>query len=124
MADKEASARLLPGLPSYQSRDKNAPEGGWSVRNTPFVLSLITCLLLITVLVNVLWTSKPAAPQWNDALQAAEAAASKWCSGNGNVFVDTVGLNPDGSAACECNECFTGADCSVSVLDCVADADA
>lgn len=55
---------------------------------------------------------------------ATVAAASKWCSGNGNVFVDTVGLNPDGTAACECKECFTGADCSVSVLDCVADADA
>ncbi|KAG0616411.1 hypothetical protein M758_5G113300 [Ceratodon purpureus] len=131
MADEEASVRLLPGLPSYESRDKKVPEGGWSMRNTAFLASLVLNLIFITMLVAVFGLSwmtpgshTPAAPQWNDALQAAELAASKWCSGNGNVFVDTLGFNADGSGDCECNDCFTGPDCSISVPDCIADADA
>lgn len=129
MADEAASERLLP-LPTYQSRDKGSPDGGWTVRNTAFLLSVVVYLVFITMFVTIFGLSwvisgsdKPAAPQWNDAVQAAELAAQNWCSGNGNVFVDTVGVNADGSVACECNSCFTGPDCSISVPDCIADAD-
>ena len=122
MAGEDASERLLP-LPTYHCKDKKSPEGGWTVTNTAFVVSLMLNLVLVITICGLSWM-KPAAPQWNDAVQAAELAATKWCSGNGNVFADTMGVADDGSAACECNDCFTGPDCSISVPDCIADADA
>lgn len=127
MAMEDASARLLP-LPSYQSGSDKKP--GCSVKNAVLFVSLILNMTLITtvsVIYGYFWmvrgSDKPFAPQWAAAIQAAELAASNLCSGNGNVFVDTMDVNDDGTAACECNACFTGADCSVSVPDCIADAD-
>ena len=65
-----------------------------------------------------------AAPQsWADALQAVELAASRWCSGNGNFFVDIVRANADAIVACKCHVCFTNTDCFVSIPDCIVGAD-
>uniref|UniRef100_A0A0C9RPC3 TSA: Wollemia nobilis Ref_Wollemi_Transcript_5768_2085 transcribed RNA sequence n=1 Tax=Wollemia nobilis TaxID=56998 RepID=A0A0C9RPC3_9CONI len=64
------------------------------------------------------WSRKAAAE--------AESAAKYHCSGHGYVFVDTsLSLNSDedGTPACECNDCYTGTDCSQFVPDCVANAE-
>uniref|UniRef100_A0A0D6QV61 Alliinase C-terminal domain-containing protein n=1 Tax=Araucaria cunninghamii TaxID=56994 RepID=A0A0D6QV61_ARACU len=64
------------------------------------------------------WSRKAAAE--------AESAAKYHCSGHGYVFVDTsVSLNSDeeGTPACECNDCYTGTDCSQIVPNCVANAE-
>lgn len=118
---EDASARLLP-LPSYQSSKSLKP-------SVVLVASLVLIITPITTIVSIygynFWmgVDKPLAPQWADAIQAAELAAENLCSGHGNVFVDSVAMNADGTPACECNNCFTGSDCSISVVDCVADAD-
>lgn len=39
------------------------------------------------------------------------------------MFVDIVDVNDGGTAACECNDCFTGPDCSTPVRECRADSD-
>lgn len=66
----------------------------------------------------------PPNPQWPaEAVQAAQLAASHWCSGNGNVFADTLAVNADGTPLCECADCFSGPDCSVAVPACIANAD-
>jgi hypothetical protein len=57
------------------------------------------------------------------AVQAAETAAMRSCSGHGDVFIDTVLVGSDGAQICECHECFTGPDCAVPIPDCAADAD-
>lgn len=60
------------------------------------------------------------------AAEEAEAAAAYHCSGHGHVFVDTVNIAPDDQGKtfnCECNDCYTGTDCSQTLADCVADVD-
>lgn len=60
------------------------------------------------------------------AAEEAEAAAAYHCSGHGYVFVDTLNIAPDDQGKtfnCECNDCYTGPDCSQTVADCVADVD-
>jgi len=60
------------------------------------------------------------------AAEEAEAAAAYHCSGHGYVFVDTLNIAPDDQDKtfnCECNDCYTGPDCSQTVADCVADVD-
>lgn len=127
MAVDDESARNLPLL-SYQSKPSS---GGYcSLKNAVLLVSLVVNLTLVTTLVTVygyFWaipgSGKPFDPQWADAIQAAELAASNLCSGNGDVFGDTIAVKDDGTPACECHVCFTGADCSVSVPDCIADMD-
>lgn len=129
MEADDTSARLLP-LASWQSTHKNSTEAKFSLRNVVLYVSLLVNLPALVIVFHpiqgFLWTpprsEQPAAPQWAEAVQAAERAASKWCSGNGNVFVDTVGIDADGSPSCECNDCFAGPDCSLPLPDCVADA--
>ncbi|CAN8290075.1 unnamed protein product [Cochlearia groenlandica] len=61
------------------------------------------------------WTSKAAAE--------AEAAASVTCSGHGRAYVDGHGvLDGNNKPPCECNNCYTGKDCSLLVQDCDVDA--
>jgi len=119
MAVEDASARLLP-LPSYQSCKSNKPA---AVVFVSLVLNVTLITTVATIYGYSFWmaSDKPLTPQWADAIQAAELAAANLCSGHGNVFVDTVAVNADGTPACECNACFTGPDCSVSVPDCIAD---
>eukprot|EP00253_Pinus_taeda_P001902 PITA_01902 len=60
------------------------------------------------------------------AAEEAEAAAAYHCSGHGFVYVDTLNIAPDGqgkTSDCECNECYTGPDCSQTVVDCAVDVD-
>lgn len=60
------------------------------------------------------------------AAEEAEAAAAYHCSGHGHVFVDTVNIATDDGEKtfnCECNDCYTGPDCSQMVADCAADVD-
>eukprot|EP00253_Pinus_taeda_P029740 PITA_29740 len=60
------------------------------------------------------------------AAEEAEAAAAYHCSGHGFVFVDSVNIATDDGEKtfnCECNDCYTGPDCSQMVADCVADVD-
>ncbi|KAH9304281.1 hypothetical protein KI387_008685, partial [Taxus chinensis] len=54
------------------------------------------------------------------AAEEAEAASKYHCSGHGYVFVDTDDTDEKGNPICECNDCFTGPDCSQTVADCVA----
>lgn len=55
------------------------------------------------------------------AAQEAEAVAAISCSGHGRAYVD--GVLDNGWPTCECNTCYTGADCSVLLSNCSADVD-
>lgn len=130
MVHSEVYEGLLPRPPSAspQARDEDR---GWGS-------SLKTCALCVLVLFNLaFWYSSapqqvalaPPAPaaaesSWlSAAVQAAETAAMRSCSGHGDVFIDTVLVGSDGAQICECHECFTGPDCAVPIPDCAADAD-
>lgn len=107
-------ARLLPGC--NESRKSRKP-------SVILLLSLLLNAIFLIVTLSVSYGYFDKKPQWADAIQAAEKAAANLCSGHGDVFVDTMGVNADGSLACECNDCFTGADCSVVVANCASNAD-
>ncbi|KAK4765004.1 hypothetical protein SAY86_026094 [Trapa natans] len=55
------------------------------------------------------------------AAEEAEAVASTDCSGHGRAYLD--GFLVHGKAACECNMCYGGHDCSEFSPDCPANAD-
>ncbi|KAK3165277.1 hypothetical protein QOZ80_1AG0031190 [Eleusine coracana subsp. coracana] len=55
------------------------------------------------------------------AAREAEAVAAADCSGHGQVFLDGV-PGDDGRPGCECNTCFSGANCSLRSPNCTADA--
>eukprot|EP00253_Pinus_taeda_P028721 PITA_28721 len=60
------------------------------------------------------------------AAEETEATAAYDCSGHGYVFVDTVNIGADDGGKtfnCECNDCYTGPDCSQMVADCAANVD-
>lgn len=116
---------LLPLPGGSQSPEKRKWRVGWI---------LLTAAFLIQFHINMWYLHhhhtgpkpppNPPNPQWPaEAVQAARLAASHWCSGNGNVFADTLAVNTDGTPLCECDECFSGPDCSVAVPACIADAD-
>ncbi|MCO5587730.1 hypothetical protein L7F22_041682 [Adiantum nelumboides] len=72
-------------------------------------------------------------PGWSQmAADSAEAAALFNCSGNGDLYIDTVpqtDLNEfeyPGSqemTSCECYECFAGPRCTDAIYNCSANAD-
>ncbi|ESQ33397.1 hypothetical protein EUTSA_v10007588mg [Eutrema salsugineum] len=62
-------------------------------------------------------------PTWtNRAALEAEDAASVSCSGHGRAYVDGLGALDGNKPPCECNNCYTGTDCSILVADCLVDA--
>jgi hypothetical protein len=82
-------------------------------------------ILFLSLVVNVIFiTREKAPPEWQaEAVLDAQVAAMEWCSGHGDVFVDTMEVSVDGKPVCECHECFTGPDCSIATANCVANAD-
>ncbi|VVB11690.1 unnamed protein product [Arabis nemorensis] len=59
---------------------------------------------------NPTWTSR--------AASEAETAASVSCSGHGRAFMDGLGVLDGYKPPCECNNCYTGKDCSILLVDC------
>ncbi len=130
MVHSEVYEGLLPQPPSASPQARHEDRGWGS--------SLKTCALCVSLLFNLaFWYSSapqqvalaPPAPaaaesSWlSAAVQAAETAAMRSCSGHGDVFIDTVLVGNDGAQICECHECFTGPHCAVPIPDCAADAD-
>nr|AYN25508.1 alliinase [Allium chinense] len=80
-------------------------------------LLILICIIMSSFVNNniaqakVTWTSK--------AAEEAEAVANINCSEHGRAFLD--GILSDGSPKCECNTCYTGADCSQKITGCSAD---
>lgn len=116
---------LLPSPGASQRPEKRRWRVGWI---------LLTAAFLIQFHINMWYLHhhhtgpkpppNPPNPQWPaEAVRAAQLAASQWCSGNGNVFADTMTVNKDGTPLCECDDCFSGPDCSVAMPACIADAD-
>lgn len=115
------------------------------LKNAVFVFSLLLNLLFVVLWIFRIYSSLPQALHRdpgivdgasNNNLQAltwtkqaaeeAEAAAAYHCSGHGYVFVDTVNIAADDEGKtfnCECNDCYTGPDCSQIVADCVVNSD-
>ncbi|KAL1219690.1 Tryptophan aminotransferase-related protein 3 [Cardamine amara subsp. amara] len=63
-------------------------------------------------------------PTWtNRAAGEAEAAAYVSCSGHGRAYLDGIGVLDGHKPPCECNNCYTGKDCSILLQDCPVDAD-
>lgn len=135
-------APLHPASPR-EVRPNHGPDSDSSAsRRTNFGAVALTCSLLVNMLCLILWTRQPSSfssagsgsrdeseginvEQWTDwSKQAAldtESAAAFQCAGHGAVFVDTLARDANGLPICECNQCFTGPDCSESVLNCYAD---
>lgn len=115
------------------------------LKNAVFVFSLLLNLLFLVLWIFPIHSSLPQAlhrdagivdgASYNNlqgltwtkqAAEEAEAAAAYHCSGHGYVFVDTVNFAADDGGKtfnCECNDCYTGPDCSLIVADCVVNAD-
>lgn len=115
------------------------------LKNAVFVFSLLLNLLFLVLWIFPIHSSLPQAlhrdagivdgASYNNlqgltwtkqAAEEAEAAAAYHCSGHGYVFVDTVNIAADDEGKtfnCECNDCYTGPDCSLIVADCVVNAD-
>lgn len=86
------------------------------------------CLLMSSILLNVFllrermsgYEHKGEGPglTWTEAAaRDAEVVAGVYCSGHGTAYLD-------GSGGCECHDCYSGPDCSVSLVDsCIANAD-
>jgi len=87
---------------------------------------VILCVSLVVNFVFIVWVGiwGKAPLAWPaEAVRDAELAAMARCSGHGDVFVDTIEVDEHGNPVCECHECFTGPDCSIATVDCVANAD-
>ncbi|CAA7045182.1 unnamed protein product [Microthlaspi erraticum] len=86
--------------------------------------------LTFSIILNLVFTvyilcnnSTTWSPRWtNRAAAEAEDAASVSCSGHGRAYVDGLGVLDGNKPPCECNNCYTGKDCSVHVSDCPVDA--
>ncbi|KAJ0235509.1 Tryptophan aminotransferase-related protein 3 [Hirschfeldia incana] len=61
---------------------------------------------------NLSWTSR--------AADEAEEAASVSCSGHGRAYIDGLGVLDGSKPPCECNNCYTGDNCSFLLPDCHA----
>ncbi|EOA36425.1 hypothetical protein CARUB_v10010953mg [Capsella rubella] len=87
-------------------------------------------LLTVSIILNIVFTirilyysSGTWDPTWtNKAAAEAETAASVSCSGHGRAYVDGLGVLDGQEPPCECNNCYTGKDCSVLLKDCPVDA--
>ncbi|KAH7284611.1 hypothetical protein KP509_34G062300 [Ceratopteris richardii] len=64
----------------------------------------------------------PSAGWSRKASEAAEATSLVNCSGNGDMYTDTLPVTTEvAEGLCECYECFTGPHCSEHVENCSAD---
>uniref|UniRef100_A0A1J3HF43 Tryptophan aminotransferase-related protein 4 n=1 Tax=Noccaea caerulescens TaxID=107243 RepID=A0A1J3HF43_NOCCA len=82
--------------------------------------SILNLVFTVYILCN---DSTTWSPRWtNSAAAEAEDAASVSCSGHGRAYVDGLGVLDGNKPPCECNNCYTGKDCSVLVSDCPVDA--
>nr|P31757.2 RecName: Full=Alliin lyase; Short=Alliinase; AltName: Full=Cysteine sulphoxide lyase; Flags: Precursor [Allium cepa] len=80
-------------------------------------LLILTCIIMSSFVNNNIVQAKVS---WSlKAAEEAEAVANINCSGHGRAFLD--GILSDGSPKCECNTCYTGADCSEKITGCSAD---
>lgn len=117
MASEEVSGSNIPLLPPKDDIQKVA-------KRERLVYVALCVLMLFNVLEFISRQKGAPVPKWPmKAVRDAELAAMEWCSGHGHVFVDTMEVTADGKPVCECHECFTGPDCSISMADCVADVD-
>ncbi|CAA6660860.1 unnamed protein product [Spirodela intermedia] len=73
---------------------------------SPLWISLFSGSHLVLGKAELTWTRRAAAE--------AEAVAAISCSGHGMAFVD--GVRENGRPVCECNNCYSGPDCSSSGL--------
>lgn len=80
--------------------------------SSPLWISLFSGSLLVLVKAELTWTRR--------AAEEAEAVAAISCSGHGMAFVD--GVRDNGRPVCECNNCYSGPDCSQLLPNCTADA--
>ncbi|KAG2304375.1 hypothetical protein Bca4012_063372 [Brassica carinata] len=88
---------------------------------------LITALIILINLVftiNIFYNNSTAwSPTWTSrAAEEAEDAASVSCSGHGRAYVDGLGIIDGNKPPFECNNCYTGKDCSFLLSDYPADA--
>ncbi|CAH8306455.1 unnamed protein product [Eruca vesicaria subsp. sativa] len=87
-------------------------------------------LLTVSIILNLAFTihviyrnSTTWNPTWTSrAATEAEDAASVSCSGHGRAYVDGIGVLDGKEPPCECNNCYTGKDCSVFLSDCPVNA--
>ncbi|CAA7397217.1 unnamed protein product [Spirodela intermedia] len=79
---------------------------------SPLWISLFSGSHLVLGKAELTWTRRAAAE--------AEAVAAISCSGHGMAFVD--GVRDNGRPVCECNNCYSGPDCSQFRPNCSADA--
>lgn len=87
-------------------------------------------LLTVSIIMNLVFTihilyrnSTTWNPTWTSrAAIEAEDAASVSCSGHGRAYVDGIGVLGGKQPSCECNNCYTGKDCSILLSDCPVNA--
>ncbi|XP_010478823.1 PREDICTED: tryptophan aminotransferase-related protein 3-like [Camelina sativa] len=89
------------------------------------LLVAVSIILNLVLTIHILYNNSTTwNPTWtNRAAAEAEAAASLSCSGHGRAYVDGLGVLDGHKPPCECNNCYTGKDCSFFVPDCPVDAD-
>ncbi|TKY46074.1 Tryptophan aminotransferase-related protein 4 [Spatholobus suberectus] len=88
--------------------------------------NLMRLAFTVTIMV-VLSTSNPFVcggewePTWSSrAAEEVEAVAAIPCSGHGRAYLDGIVLNGV-EPVCECNQCYSGSDCSEFLTDCAVD---
>jgi len=84
--------------------------------NLSFIVTLMFVLCFSNMIVcrgEISWS--------REAAEEAEAVAAIECSGHGNAYLDGIVLKGH-QQVCECNQCYTGSDCSKLLSNCSANA--
>ncbi|ESQ33391.1 hypothetical protein EUTSA_v10010020mg [Eutrema salsugineum] len=88
------------------------------------LLVTVSIILNLVFIIHILYNNSTTwNPTWTKrATVEAETAASVSCSGHGRAYVDGLGSLDGNKPPCECNNCYTGNDCSLLLQDCPVDA--
>ncbi|CAN6928695.1 unnamed protein product [Brassica oleracea] len=86
------------------------------------LLVAASIILNLVLIIHVLYNNSTTwNPSWtNRAAKEAEDVASVSCSGHGRAYLDGLGILDGNKPPCECNNCYTGKDCSFLLPDCHA----
>ncbi|CAH2035248.1 unnamed protein product [Thlaspi arvense] len=88
------------------------------------LLVTVSIVLNLVFIIHILYNKSTTwNPTWtNRAAVEAEEVASVSCSGHGRAYVDGLDVLDGNKPPCECNNCYTGKDCSFLLPDCPVDA--